>query len=128
MSAVSASCNAFQQRETVLAYMGPKQLNNVPPIELSEGIYIKAETVNCEVARLFLCNQDGTPLPIKTGLNTIIMQPFVCELKNMSTENAVELYKNEWLISWSSNYNLMQGDTCILSIFNERFQSIIKHT
>ena len=124
---MTSHTNEFQARESVLAYMGPKEAHHFPPIQLADDVHIKAQAINSEVARLFLCDKDGTPLPIKTMLGTIVSQPMVCELKNMSNDTTVPLHNNEWLISWHANYDLIQGELLILSIYNERFQSFVKY-
>jgi hypothetical protein len=89
------------------------------PVHLVDNVYIKAVRVNTEVARLFLCNQQGEKIPIEFKGN-IVTQPIYCYLNDLTTESNVPLYNDEWLISWHTDYELWGELLIILNIKTER--------
>lgn len=105
--------------KSCLSYHIPR--SDCDPINLCSGVYVKAVCVNEDVARLFLCDQNGAPVAIQVAQDgKSVFDPLNCVLKNTSTKRNVRVHNSEWLISWSACYEIWNDESLILSIQSER--------
>ena len=58
-------------------------------------LYMMVSRVNDEVARIYLVDARGEPMPASS-----------CKLFSKCPGREVNVYRNEWLISWTSSYEL----------------------
>jgi hypothetical protein len=59
------------------------------------ALYMMVSRVNDDVARIYLVNAHGEPMPASS-----------CKLFSKCPGREVNVYLNEWLISWTSSYEL----------------------
>ena len=76
---------------------------------------VKISRVNDDIARVYFVQADT---------NEEVSIPVGCVFRNLTTGNIVTCYHDEWLISWTSNYELKLGDTVVLNIDFQRQQAI----
>jgi len=93
------------------------------PTLISDGVYLKAVRLSRNIARVYLCDEDGNKLPTKTNPNGIVTEPIVCHLWDLSTKSIVKMFQGEWQIAFLVNYQMMSGPRVVLS-----FEGHYRHT
>ena len=98
-----------------LSYLKPSETT----VKLENGLCIKISRVNDDVARVYFVQaatviDPERDVPIPAG--------FV--FYNLTTSRNVTPFRNEWLISWTSKFELKRGDEVVLNIDLQRQQAI----
>ena len=97
-----------------LSYLKPSENT----IKLENCIHdVKISRVNDDIARVYFVQAD-------TKEEVSVPIPIGYVFRNLTTGNDVTSYHDEWLISWTSNYELKLGDTVVLNIDFQRQQAI----
>lgn len=83
-------------------------------IDVDTGLSVKISRINEEVARVYFVSTSQADCPI----------PATYTFQNLTTGHYVVPFRNEWLISWTSRYELKCGDVTVLNIDYQREQAI----
>jgi hypothetical protein len=87
-------------------------------IKLDPHLSVCITRANDEIACVYLVPTDGpksdSGLPI----------PDEYAFHNVTTDSEVPGHRDEWLISWTSSYELRRGDEIVLKIDNQRLQVV----
>ena len=94
-----------------LSYLKPSETT----IKLEDGLCIKISRVNDDVARVYF-------VQAATAMQEPIPAGFV--FHNLTTGHIVVPFRNEWLISWASNFELKRGEENVLNIDSQRQQCL----
>ena len=102
-----------------LSYLKPSETT----VKLENGLRIKISRVNDDVARVYFVQAATVMDPVHVQERDVpIPAGFV--FHNLTTSRNVTPFRNEWLISWTSRFELKRGDEVVLNIDLQRQQAI----
>jgi len=98
----------------ILAYLKESDTT----IKLDPHLSVRITRANDEIARVYLVPNDGP----KSDSGIPIPDEYV--FRNVTTDSGVPSHRDEWLISWTSSYELWRRDEIVLKIDNQRLQVV----
>ena len=102
-----------------LSYLKPSETT----VKLENGLRIKISRVNDDVARVYFVQAATVMDPVHVQERDVpIPAGFV--FHNLTTSHNLTPFRNEWLISWTSKFELKRGEEVVLNIDLQRQQAI----